>query len=37
VLALYTVRDGRLAHAQMFNFDTSALVEFLGRAGGQAA
>jgi len=37
VLALYTVRDGRLARAQMFYFDTSALVEFLGRARDQAA
>jgi len=37
VLALYTVRDGRLAHAQMFYFDTPELVEFLARAGGRAA
>lgn len=37
VLALYKVRDGRLARAQMFHFDTSALVEFLARAGGRAA
>ena len=37
VLALYTVRDGRLARAQMFYFDTSELVGFLGRASGQAA
>jgi ketosteroid isomerase-like protein len=37
VLALYTARDKRLARAQMFYFDTSALVEFLGRASSQAA
>jgi uncharacterized protein len=37
VLALYTVPDGRLARAQMFYFDTSELVGFLGRANGQAA
>ena len=32
VLALYTVRDGRLARAQMFYFDTVALAEFLANA-----
>jgi ketosteroid isomerase-like protein len=37
VLALYTVREGRLVRAQMFYFDTSALVEFLTRASGRAA
>jgi ketosteroid isomerase-like protein len=37
VFALYTVRDGRLARAQMFYFDTPALVEFLGRASSRAA
>lgn len=37
VLALYTVRDGRLARAQMFYFDTSSLVDFLARSAGQAA
>jgi|SRR5262249_58613233 len=37
VLALYTVRDGRLARAQMFYFDTPALVEFLTPATGRAA
>jgi len=37
VLALYTVREGRLARAQMFYFDTPALVEFLARASGRAA
>jgi ketosteroid isomerase-like protein len=35
VLALYTVRDQRLARAQMFYFDTPELVEFLARAGGR--
>jgi ketosteroid isomerase-like protein len=37
VLALYRVREGRLARAQMFYFDTPAVVEFLGRVGGRAA
>jgi len=37
VLALYTVRDRRLARAQMFYFDTPALLEFLARASGRAA
>src|SRR5262245_40600069 len=37
VLALYMLRDGRLARAQMFYFDTPALVEFLARASGRAA
>jgi ketosteroid isomerase-like protein len=37
VLALYTVHDGKLARAQMFYFDTPAVVEFLERAGGRAA
>jgi ketosteroid isomerase-like protein len=37
VLALYTVHDRRLARAQMFYFDTRAVVEFLERAGGRAA
>jgi ketosteroid isomerase-like protein len=37
VLALYTVRDGRLARAQTFYFDTSELLGFLRRASGQAA
>ena len=31
VLGLYQVRDGRLARAQMFHFDTVALVGFLRR------
>ena len=30
VLGLYALRDGRLTRAQMFYFDTAALVEFLG-------
>lgn len=33
VLGLYRVQDGKLARAQMFYFDTPALVEFLARAG----
>jgi ketosteroid isomerase-like protein len=37
VLALYTLQDGKLARAQMFYFDTAAVVEFLTRAGGLAA
>ena len=37
VLALYTVHDRRLARAQMFYFDTRAVVEFLERVGGRAA
>jgi ketosteroid isomerase-like protein len=32
VLGLYQVRDGRLARAQMFHFDTAAVLEFLARA-----
>jgi ketosteroid isomerase-like protein len=32
VLALYEVRDGKVARAQMFHFDTAALNEFLSRA-----
>jgi ketosteroid isomerase-like protein len=34
VLALYEVRDGKLARAQMFHFDTAALTGFLERARG---
>ena len=37
VVGLYRFRDGKLARAQMFYFDTPALVEFLARAGGRAA
>ena len=32
VLALYEVRDGKLARAQMFHYDTAALTGFLSRA-----
>jgi uncharacterized protein len=32
VLGLYLVRDGKLAQAQMFYFDTIATAEFLSRA-----
>jgi ketosteroid isomerase-like protein len=32
VLGLYEVREGKLVRAQMFHFDTAALVEFLTRA-----
>lgn len=32
VLALYHVRDGKLARARMFHFDTAAIVSFLARA-----
>ena len=32
VLALYGVRDGKLARAQMFHYDTAALTGFLARA-----
>ena len=32
VLGLYEVRDGRLACAQMFHYDTAAIVAFLERA-----
>jgi uncharacterized protein len=32
VLGLYRVRDSRLARAQMFHFDTAAIVGFLDRA-----
>ena len=32
VLGIYEVRDGKLARAQMFHFDTAAIVDFLGRA-----
>jgi uncharacterized protein len=32
VLALYQVRDGKLARAQMFYFDSTALSSFLTRA-----
>ena len=32
VLGLYEVRDGKFARAQMFHFDTAAIVAFLERA-----
>lgn len=32
VLGLYEVRDTKFARAQMFHFDTAAIVEFLSRA-----
>ena len=32
VLALYEVRDGRFVRAQMFHFDTAAILAFLERA-----
>jgi len=32
VLGIYEVRDGKFARAQMFHFDTAAIVCFLGRA-----
>jgi ketosteroid isomerase-like protein len=34
VMALYEIRDGRFARAQMFHFDTSAINDFLARARG---
>jgi hypothetical protein len=37
VLGLYQLRDGRLARAQMFHFDTVALAGFLASATRQAA
>jgi ketosteroid isomerase-like protein len=36
VLGLYHVRGGKLARAQMFYFDTAAVVRFLAKAMGQA-
>ena len=36
VLGLYHVRRGKLARAQMFYFDTAAVVRFLAQAKGQA-
>jgi hypothetical protein len=32
VFALYQVRDGKFARAQMFHYDTAAIVAFLKRA-----
>lgn len=34
VMGLYEVRDGRFARAQMFHYDTAAVLAFLERAGG---
>jgi ketosteroid isomerase-like protein len=36
VLGLYQVCGGKLARAQMFSFDTTALISFLAKAKGQA-
>jgi len=36
VLALYEVRDGKLARAQMFHYDTAAILAFLERAAGSS-
>jgi ketosteroid isomerase-like protein len=36
VLGLYHVHGGKLTRAQMFSFDTAALVSFLAKAQGQA-
>lgn len=33
VLGLYEVREGKLARAQMFHYDTAAILAFLERAG----
>jgi uncharacterized protein len=35
VLGLYQVREGKLARAQMFHFDTAAIAGFLARVSGQ--
>ena len=32
VIGLYRIREGKLARAQMFYFDTPTLINFLGRA-----
>ena len=32
VLGLYQIRDGKLARAQMFYFDTAAVTTFLARS-----
>jgi ketosteroid isomerase-like protein len=37
VLGLYEVRDGKFARAQMFHFDTAAVVDYLARVREQAA
>lgn len=33
VVGIYEVRDGKLARAQMFHYDTAAILAFLDRAG----
>jgi hypothetical protein len=37
VVALYAVRDGKFARAQMFHYDTAAILAFLERASNFAA
>jgi ketosteroid isomerase-like protein len=37
VLGLYQVRDGKFARAQMFHYDTAAILAFLERAGRRKA
>jgi ketosteroid isomerase-like protein len=37
MLGLYEIRDGKLACAQMFYFDSSAVVDFLAGIKGRAA
>jgi hypothetical protein len=37
VPGLYEIRDGKLARAQMFYFDCSAVVDFLAGIKGRAA
>jgi ketosteroid isomerase-like protein len=37
VLGLYEVRDGKFARAQMFHYDTAAILAFLERAGRRGA
>ena len=34
MLAIYRVRDGKFARAQMFHYDTAAILAFLARAAG---
>jgi ketosteroid isomerase-like protein len=36
VIGIYEVRDGKFARAQMFHYDTAALVDFLERAASAA-
>jgi ketosteroid isomerase-like protein len=36
VLGLYEVRDGKFARAQMFHYDTAAILDFLATAGSSA-